>query len=74
MAEDHGLGDGDSSVDVAEGLELFFSTVAQHVVLLDGHPVDNDEERNFIQHKHQDLFGNFHLIGVFDKIASYQFV
>lgn len=36
MAEDHGLGDGDGSVDVAKGLELLFLTVAQHVVLLDG--------------------------------------
>ncbi len=36
MAEDHGLGDGDGSVDVTEGLELLFPAVTQHVVLFDG--------------------------------------
>ena len=36
MAEDHGLGDGDGSVDVTEGLELLLPAVAQHVVLFDG--------------------------------------
>lgn len=36
MAEDHGLGDGDGSVDVAQGLELLLLAVAQHEVLLDG--------------------------------------
>ena len=36
MAEDHGLGDGDGSVDVAEGLELLLLAGALHVVLLDG--------------------------------------
>ncbi len=36
MAEDHGLGDGDGSVDVTKGLELLLPAVAQHVVLLDG--------------------------------------
>uniref|UniRef100_A0A667XGT5 Uncharacterized protein n=1 Tax=Myripristis murdjan TaxID=586833 RepID=A0A667XGT5_9TELE len=35
MAEDHGLGDGDGSVDVAEGVELLLLAVAQHVVLFD---------------------------------------
>ena len=35
MAEDHGLGDGDGSVDVTEGLELLLPAVAQHVVLFD---------------------------------------
>lgn len=36
LAEDDGLGDGDGSIDIADGLELFFSAVAQHIVLLDG--------------------------------------
>lgn len=36
MAEDHGLSDGDGSVDVTQGLELLLLAVAQHVVLLDG--------------------------------------
>uniref|UniRef100_A0A8C4ZW28 Uncharacterized protein n=1 Tax=Gadus morhua TaxID=8049 RepID=A0A8C4ZW28_GADMO len=36
VAEDHGLGDGDGSVDVAEGLELLLLAGALHVVLLDG--------------------------------------
>lgn len=36
MAEDHGLGDGDSSVDVTERLELLLPAVAQHIVLFDG--------------------------------------
>uniref|UniRef100_A0A3Q3SHG1 Uncharacterized protein n=1 Tax=Mastacembelus armatus TaxID=205130 RepID=A0A3Q3SHG1_9TELE len=35
MAEDHGLGDGDGSVDVTEGLELLLLGVAQHIVLFD---------------------------------------
>lgn len=36
MTEDHGLGDGDGSIDVGESLELFFFAVTQHVVLFDG--------------------------------------
>lgn len=36
MAEDHGLGNGDGSVDVTEGMELLLPAVAQHVVLFDG--------------------------------------
>lgn len=36
LAEDDGLGDGDGSVDVADGLEPFFSALTQHVELLDG--------------------------------------
>lgn len=36
LAEDDGLGDGDGSIDIADGLELFFSAFAQHLVLLDG--------------------------------------
>ena len=36
MAEDHGLGDSDGSVDVTEGMELLFFAVAQHIVLFDG--------------------------------------
>uniref|UniRef100_A0A3Q1HQ65 Uncharacterized protein n=1 Tax=Acanthochromis polyacanthus TaxID=80966 RepID=A0A3Q1HQ65_9TELE len=36
MAEDHGLGDGDGSVDVTESLELLLLAVAQHIVLFDG--------------------------------------
>uniref|UniRef100_A0A672G5A9 Uncharacterized protein n=1 Tax=Salarias fasciatus TaxID=181472 RepID=A0A672G5A9_SALFA len=36
MAEDHGLGDGDGSVDVTQSLELLLLAVAQHVVLFDG--------------------------------------
>lgn len=36
MAKDHGLGDGDRTVDVAQGLELLLLAVAQHIVLLDG--------------------------------------
>lgn len=36
MAEDYGLGNGDGSIDVAESLELFFSTIAQYIILLDG--------------------------------------
>uniref|UniRef100_A0A3P8S6E8 Uncharacterized protein n=1 Tax=Amphiprion percula TaxID=161767 RepID=A0A3P8S6E8_AMPPE len=35
MAEDHGLGDGDGSVDVTESLELLLLAVAQHIVLFD---------------------------------------
>lgn len=36
MAEDHGLCNGDGTVDVTEGLELLLLTVAQHIVLFDG--------------------------------------
>uniref|UniRef100_A0A8D2DLD7 Uncharacterized protein n=1 Tax=Sciurus vulgaris TaxID=55149 RepID=A0A8D2DLD7_SCIVU len=36
MAEDHGLSDGDGSIQVAQGLELLVSVIAQDVVLLDG--------------------------------------
>uniref|UniRef100_A0A3Q2CY55 Uncharacterized protein n=1 Tax=Cyprinodon variegatus TaxID=28743 RepID=A0A3Q2CY55_CYPVA len=36
MAEDHSLSDGNCSVDVAEGVELLFLAVAEHIVLLDG--------------------------------------
>lgn len=36
MAEDHGLGDGDGAIDVAQSQELLFFAVTQHVVLLDG--------------------------------------
>uniref|UniRef100_A0A3B4ZNI0 Uncharacterized protein n=1 Tax=Stegastes partitus TaxID=144197 RepID=A0A3B4ZNI0_9TELE len=36
MAEDHGLSDGDGSIDVTESLELLLLAVAQHVVLFDG--------------------------------------
>lgn len=35
MAEDHGLGDGDGSVDITEGLELLLLAVAQYIVLFD---------------------------------------
>lgn len=35
MAEDHGLGDGDGSIDVTQGLELLLLAVAQHIVLFD---------------------------------------
>lgn len=35
MAEDHGLGDRDGSIDVTEGLELLLPAVAQHIVLFD---------------------------------------
>uniref|UniRef100_A0A8C4JVB8 Uncharacterized protein n=1 Tax=Dromaius novaehollandiae TaxID=8790 RepID=A0A8C4JVB8_DRONO len=34
MTEDHGLGNGDSAVDITESLELFVSVIAQNVVLL----------------------------------------
>uniref|UniRef100_A0A8C8EBC9 Uncharacterized protein n=1 Tax=Otus sunia TaxID=257818 RepID=A0A8C8EBC9_9STRI len=34
VAEDHGLGDGDSTVDVTESLELLISVIAQNVILL----------------------------------------
>uniref|UniRef100_A0A672U281 Uncharacterized protein n=1 Tax=Strigops habroptila TaxID=2489341 RepID=A0A672U281_STRHB len=34
MAEDHGLGNGDSAVDVTESLELLISVTAQNIVLL----------------------------------------
>lgn len=36
MAEDHGLSDGDGSVDVTQRLELLLLAVTQHVVLFDG--------------------------------------
>uniref|UniRef100_A0A3B3WB97 Uncharacterized protein n=1 Tax=Poecilia mexicana TaxID=48701 RepID=A0A3B3WB97_9TELE len=36
MAEDHGLSDGNGSIDVTESLELLLSAVAEHKVLLDG--------------------------------------
>uniref|UniRef100_A0A8C3UZL0 Uncharacterized protein n=1 Tax=Catharus ustulatus TaxID=91951 RepID=A0A8C3UZL0_CATUS len=36
MAEDHGLGNGDGAVDVAESPELLISVTAQNVILLDG--------------------------------------
>uniref|UniRef100_A0A3Q2QBT9 Uncharacterized protein n=1 Tax=Fundulus heteroclitus TaxID=8078 RepID=A0A3Q2QBT9_FUNHE len=36
VAEDHGLSDGDGSIDVTEGLELLLLAVAEHKVLLDG--------------------------------------
>uniref|UniRef100_A0A8C7MMG6 Uncharacterized protein n=1 Tax=Oncorhynchus kisutch TaxID=8019 RepID=A0A8C7MMG6_ONCKI len=36
MTEDHGLSDGDGSVDVAEGHELLLFAVTEDVVLLDG--------------------------------------
>uniref|UniRef100_A0A5F9CHS6 Uncharacterized protein n=1 Tax=Oryctolagus cuniculus TaxID=9986 RepID=A0A5F9CHS6_RABIT len=36
VAEDHGLSDGDGPIQVAQGLELLISVVAQDVVLLDG--------------------------------------
>uniref|UniRef100_A0A8B9G1C9 Uncharacterized protein n=1 Tax=Amazona collaria TaxID=241587 RepID=A0A8B9G1C9_9PSIT len=34
MAEDHGLGNGDSAIDVTESLELLISVTAQNIVLL----------------------------------------
>uniref|UniRef100_A0A8B9PWQ0 Uncharacterized protein n=1 Tax=Apteryx owenii TaxID=8824 RepID=A0A8B9PWQ0_APTOW len=34
MTEDHGLGNGDSAIDITESLELFVSVIAQNVVLL----------------------------------------
>uniref|UniRef100_A0A8C8W7I4 Uncharacterized protein n=1 Tax=Peromyscus maniculatus bairdii TaxID=230844 RepID=A0A8C8W7I4_PERMB len=36
MAEDHGLGDGDGPVQVAQGLELLLSVIANDVILFDG--------------------------------------
>ena len=36
MAEDHGLGDGDGPIQVAQGLELLLSVIAEDVVLFDG--------------------------------------
>uniref|UniRef100_A0A672ZWS2 Uncharacterized protein n=1 Tax=Sphaeramia orbicularis TaxID=375764 RepID=A0A672ZWS2_9TELE len=36
MAEDHGLGDGDGSIDITKGLELLLFAVTQHIVLFDG--------------------------------------
>lgn len=34
MAEDHGLGNGDGTVDVTESLELLISVIAQDIILL----------------------------------------
>uniref|UniRef100_A0A8C0EZZ3 Uncharacterized protein n=1 Tax=Bubo bubo TaxID=30461 RepID=A0A8C0EZZ3_BUBBB len=34
VAEDHGLGNGDSAVDITESLELLISVIAQNVILL----------------------------------------
>lgn len=36
MAEDHGLGDGDGPVQVAQGLELLLSVIAKDIILFDG--------------------------------------
>uniref|UniRef100_A0A8D1PE74 Uncharacterized protein n=1 Tax=Sus scrofa TaxID=9823 RepID=A0A8D1PE74_PIG len=36
MAEDHGLSNGDGSVQVTQGLELLVSVIAQDIILLDG--------------------------------------
>uniref|UniRef100_A0A8D2PZT2 Uncharacterized protein n=1 Tax=Varanus komodoensis TaxID=61221 RepID=A0A8D2PZT2_VARKO len=36
VAEDHGLRNGNGTVDVAECMEFLFSAVAQDIVLLDG--------------------------------------
>uniref|UniRef100_A0A8C0V521 Uncharacterized protein n=1 Tax=Cyanistes caeruleus TaxID=156563 RepID=A0A8C0V521_CYACU len=36
MAEDHGLGNGDGTVDVTQSPELLISVVAQNIILLDG--------------------------------------
>lgn len=36
MAEDHGLGDGDGPVQVAQGLELLLSVIANDIILFDG--------------------------------------
>uniref|UniRef100_A0A8D0L238 Uncharacterized protein n=1 Tax=Sphenodon punctatus TaxID=8508 RepID=A0A8D0L238_SPHPU len=36
MTEDHGLGDGDGSVDITESVELLLPITAQDIVLLDG--------------------------------------
>uniref|UniRef100_A0A674HIF1 Uncharacterized protein n=1 Tax=Taeniopygia guttata TaxID=59729 RepID=A0A674HIF1_TAEGU len=36
MAEDHGLGDGDGTIDVTESPELLISVIAQNIILLDG--------------------------------------
>lgn len=36
MAENHGLSDGDSPVEVTQSLELLVSVIAQDVILLDG--------------------------------------
>uniref|UniRef100_A0A8C2U8U2 Uncharacterized protein n=1 Tax=Coturnix japonica TaxID=93934 RepID=A0A8C2U8U2_COTJA len=34
VAEDHGLGNGDSAIDITESTELLISAIAQHVILL----------------------------------------
>uniref|UniRef100_A0A8C5ZG84 Uncharacterized protein n=1 Tax=Marmota marmota marmota TaxID=9994 RepID=A0A8C5ZG84_MARMA len=36
MAEDHGLCDGDGPIQVAQGLELLVSVIAQDIILLNG--------------------------------------
>uniref|UniRef100_A0A8C9QEE1 Uncharacterized protein n=1 Tax=Spermophilus dauricus TaxID=99837 RepID=A0A8C9QEE1_SPEDA len=36
MAEDHGLCDGDGPIQVAQGLELLISVIAQDIILLNG--------------------------------------
>uniref|UniRef100_A0A8C5HRX8 Uncharacterized protein n=1 Tax=Gouania willdenowi TaxID=441366 RepID=A0A8C5HRX8_GOUWI len=36
VAENHGLGDGDASIDVTQSLELLLLAVTQYIVLLDG--------------------------------------
>uniref|UniRef100_A0A8C8S8X0 Uncharacterized protein n=1 Tax=Pelusios castaneus TaxID=367368 RepID=A0A8C8S8X0_9SAUR len=36
MTEDHGLGDGDGSIDITESLELLVSIITQNVVLFNG--------------------------------------
>uniref|UniRef100_A0A3B3DT61 Uncharacterized protein n=1 Tax=Oryzias melastigma TaxID=30732 RepID=A0A3B3DT61_ORYME len=36
MTEDHGLSDGDGSVDVTESLKLLLLAVTQHIILFDG--------------------------------------
>uniref|UniRef100_A0A4W6C8I3 Uncharacterized protein n=1 Tax=Lates calcarifer TaxID=8187 RepID=A0A4W6C8I3_LATCA len=70
MAEDHGLGDGDGSVDITEGLELLLLAVAQYIVLFDSIQrlllslqLDDVGVRHdaLIQHKHLDLLGVYEL-------------
>lgn len=34
MAKDHGLGNGDSAIDITESLELLISVIAQNIILL----------------------------------------
>lgn len=34
VAEDHGLGNGDSTIDITESTELLISAIAQNVILL----------------------------------------